>query len=56
MRIARVAYRLPTHTLFRTQTSRGKKAIQTATANEAVTMEFTGETFHNVSKTMRTRL
>jgi hypothetical protein len=56
MRIARVAYRLPTHTLFRTQKSRVKKAIQTARANEAVTMEFTGETFHNVSKTMLTRL
>jgi hypothetical protein len=49
-------HRLPPHTLFRTQTSRVKKAIQTATANEAVTTEFTGETFHNVSKTMRTRL
>jgi hypothetical protein len=33
-----------------------KKATQTAKANEAVTMEFAGETFHNESKTMRTRL
>lgn len=49
-------HRLPPYTLLRTQTSRVRKAIQTATANEAVMIELTGETFHNVSKTMRTRL
>ena len=44
---------LPRYTLFRTQTSRVKKATQKAPAIEAVTMKFSGETSHEVSETMR---
>src|SRR4051812_38661217 len=41
------------YTVFRTQMSRVKKAIQKAPAIEATTIKFTGETSHDVSATMR---